>query len=169
MVGVGVLEVYLLVCDVEVPTAHDRLLFGESGQEATVALVPQHALVEASQTVLRVRRVDIHEPVACELQGADATLVLCHGRSYLAHHLQGLLPAEDRRARVALALGEAPGLHVARDVKVHLPLLELGLLDGEDVCRAGVKDLGKAWLLLEYGAQAVYVPRYERELARVGV
>ena len=67
VVGVGVSEVYLLVRDIEVPAAHDRLLFGESGQEATVALVPQHALVEASQTVLRVRRVDIHEPVACEL------------------------------------------------------------------------------------------------------
>ena len=158
MVVVRAGKVDLLMRHVKVAAGHNRLVAGKLGQVVAVARVPLHALVQARKAVLGVGGVHVDKPQIGELERAHATLVVRHGRADLAHHLQRLLSREDGRSRVALALGIAPVLVVAGEVKLDLAFLKLGLLDGKDVCTKRVKDLGEAGLLLEHGAQAVDVP-----------
>ena len=166
-VAFGVLEVDLLVSNVEIAAGHNWFLLGQPAQEPTIGAVPLEPLVEPRELVLRVRGVDVHEPVAVELERAHAALVVGAGAADLPHDLQRLLSREDRRPRVALALGVAPRLRVAGQVELELPLLELGLLQREDVGVEGAENVGKARVLLYDGAQAVHVPRNKPLLAGI--
>ena len=78
-----------------------------------------------------------------------------------AQYAQRFLAAKDRGARVALALGVAPGLVIAGQVDIDLALLQLGLLQRQDIDVEFLRDLDKARVLFEHGAQAVDVPRDE--------
>ena len=113
-------------------------------------------MLEACELRLGIGRVDIHEPELLELAGANAAFGVEGGRAYMMHDLQRLFPREDRGARIALLLGIAPILHVSRQVKLYLTLLELGLLQGEHIGVEGGERLVEA--LLHNGAQAVHVP-----------
>ena len=158
VVVIGARKVDLLVCHVKVAAGHNRLVLGKLGEKVAVARIPLHALVQARKAVLGVWRVHVDKPQLGELKRAHAALVVGNGRANCAHNLQWLLAREDGRTRVALALGIAPVLVVAGKVKLDLALLELGLLQGKDVCAQRVEDLDEAGLLFEHGAKAVYVP-----------
>ena len=150
--------------NVEVAAGHDGLLGGESREEGAEARVPGEARLDALESRLRVGDIGAHEPVAGELERAHAALVVGLGAADVPDDAERLLAREDGGARVALAVGVAPCLHVAGKVEAHLSLLELGLLDGDGV---GIKSLGyldEAGLLAEDGPQPVDVPRDEPEL-----
>ncbi len=166
-IGARVLQVYLLVRHVEVAAHHHglrvtRRTIGEHARLQVLAhraegIVPGHAVIEARQLALRVRRVHIHEPVLVELAQHHAPFGVQLGDAHFVQHLQRLFLAEHRRARIALALGVAPELMVAGKVHLDLAFLQLGFLQGEHI---GVQ-LGKGVHepLLHNGAQAVHVPR----------
>ena len=131
---------------------------------------------------MRVGRIDIDKPKLVELERADAALgrglgdELC--RIALAgvrqqrvgvQHAQRFLAAKDRGARVALALGVAPGLVIAGQVDLHLAFLQLSFLQRQDVDIELLRNLDKARVLFEHGAQAVDVPRGESVSLRHGV
>ena len=183
-VGLGVLKVDLLVCHVKVAAGYHGFagLALERVQKAAVGIVPGHAHVDAGEFVLRVGRVDIHKPKLVELERADAALGCGLGdelaRLALAgvgqqcigvQHAQRFLAAKDRGARVALALGVAPGLVIAGQVDIDLALLQLCLLQCQDINVKFLRNLDKARVFFEHGAQAVDVPRGESVSLRHGV
>ena len=183
-VGLGVLKVDLLVRHVKVAAGYDVFagLALERVQKAAVGIVPGHAHVDAGEFVLRVGSVDIHKPELVELQRADAALgrglgdelgrlaLAGVGQQRIgAQYAQRFLAAKDRGARVALALGVAPGLVIAGQVDIDLALLQLGLLQRQDIDVEFLRDLDKARVLFEHGAQAVDVPRGESVSLRHGV
>ena len=121
---------------VKVATGHHGLagLALKRAQKAAVGIVPGHAHVDAGEFVLRVGSVDIHKPELVELQRADAALgrglgdelgrlaLAGVGQQRIgAQYAQRFLAAKDRGARVALALGVAPGLVIAGQVDIDLP------------------------------------------------
>ena len=131
------------MCHVKVAAGHYGLsgLALEACQKAAVGIVPGHAHVDAGEFVLRVGRVDIHKPEFVELQRADTTLGRGLGNELGclaftgvgqqrvgAQHAQRFLAAKDRGARVALALGVAPGLVIAGQVDLHLAFLQFSFL-----------------------------------------
>ena len=84
-------------------------------------------------------------------------------------YAQRFLAAKDRGARVTLAFGIAPGLVVAGQGDIDLALLQLGLLQRQDIDVEFLRDLDKARVLFEHGAQAVNVPRGKGVSLRHGV
>ena len=119
--------------------------FFEPLAEVAERVVPLHAMVDARQLVLRVRRVHVHEPEFREVQ-----------------RLQRLLFAEYGRAGVTLLLGIAPVLAVLRQVERGLALLQLRFLQGNDVGVQLAHDVFEAFF--QHGAQAVHVPRDEAHI-----
>lgn len=65
-----------------------------------------------------------------------------------AQYAQRFLAAKNRGARVALALGVAPGLVIAGQVDIDLAFLQLGLLQRQDIDVEFLRDLNKARVLL---------------------
>lgn len=120
-------------------------------------VVPFHAMPDAGELVLRVRRVHVDEPELGELERDDAPLGVEVFRTQPVEHLKRRALGEDRCPRVALSLGITPELQVLGEIERRLPRLELRLLQGKDV---GI-ELGHDVLepLLHNGAQAVHVPR----------
>ena len=154
----------------------------ERVQKAAVGIVPGHTHVDARELILCVGRVDIHKPEFVELERADAALGCDlgdeHGRLASAgvgqqrigaQYAQRLLAAKDRGARIAFTLGVAPGLVIAGQVNIDLAFLQLGLLQCQDIDVEFLRDLDKARVLFEHGAQAVDVPRGESVSLRHGV
>ena len=183
-VGLGVLKVDLLVRHVKVAAGHHGFtgLALKCAQKAAVGIVPRHAHIDAGELVLGVGRIDVDKPELIELERADAALgcglrhELCRlalagvGQQGIgAQHAQRFLAAKDRGARIAFALGVAPGLVIAGQVDIDLALLQLGLLQRQDVDIELLRDLDKARVLFEHGAQAVDVPRGESVSLRHGV
>ena len=183
-VGLGVLEVDFLVRHVKVTAGHHGLvgLALEPCQKATIGVVPGHAHVDAGELVLSIGRVDVHKPKLVELERANAALgrglgdELCRlafagvGQQGVGvQHAQWFLAAKDRGSRIALALGVAPGLVIAGQVDLHLAFLQLGFLQRQDIDVEFLRDLNKAWVLFEHGAQAVDVPRSKGVSLRHGV
>ena len=133
--------------------------FFEPLAEVAERVVPLHAMVDARQLVLRVRRVHVHEPELRELQRHDAPLGIQMREAQAMQGLQRLLFAEYGRAGVTLLLGIAPVLAVLRQIKRGLALLQLRFLQGNDVGVQLAHDVLEAFF--QHGAQAVHVPRDE--------
>ena len=124
--------------------------------EVAERVIPLHAVIDARQTVLGIRRVHAHEPAFRELQRHDATFIVEVRKPQAVKHLQRSPLAENRRSRIAFSVGVTPKLQVIRQVGGSLVRLQLRLLQGKHI---GV-DLGDDVLeaLLHHRAQAVDVP-----------
>ena len=183
-VGLGVLKVDLLVRHVKVAAGHDGFagLALERVQKAAVSIVPGHAHVDAGEFILGVGCIDVDKPELVELQRADTALGRGLGNELSCltlagvgqqrigvQHAQRFLAAKDRSARIAFTLGVAPGLVIAGQVNIDLAFLQLGLLQRQDIDVEFLRDLDKARVLFEHGAQAVNVPRGESVSLRHGV
>ena len=159
VVGLGVFEVYLLVRDVHVPADDDGLLAVQRHQVRAEGVLPLHAVGKPLQLVLGVRRVDAHEVELLELQRDHAALGVVLGQAEVVARAEGLPAGEDGRAGIALALGVAPELLIARQVERQLPGLQLRLLQAEHVGVQAPEGVLKA--LFHNGPQAVDVPGYQ--------
>ncbi len=142
----------------------DRDAFGQHAllkplAELPECVVPLHAVIDARQLVLRIWRVDAHEPKIGELAGHDAPLVIEVREPQAVQHLQGHILREHRGARIPLALSVAPKLVIAGQIRRRLTRLQLGFLQREHVGIELPHDILEA--LLQNGAQAVDVPRHE--------
>ena len=157
LVLLGAGQVDGVVGNVHVAADHHALLLGQAAEVGTESILPCAAKVDARQLVLGVGGVDADEEELRVLQGEDAALVVELLDANAAGHGKRLLLGKDRRTGVALLLCVVPVLVVALEVDGVLPLLELGLLQGEDVGVERGEYLVKA--LLGHRAQAVDVPR----------
>lgn len=164
-VGLGVLQVNLLVGHVHVAADDDGLPRVEFLQIAAELVFPLHAVVQPPQFVLRVGRVDIHQVERGHLQRDDTPLAVVLLAAYAVADTDGLVTGVDGRARVALLLGVVPVRRVAFEGQIDLPGLHLGLLQAEEVGIQAVEDVGKAFVYA--GPQAVDVPRYELHSCQV--
>ena len=157
---------------VKVAAGDNRLAFCfQAFEKRTESVVPGHAHVQASELVLRVGRVDVYKPKTFEFESAYASFRAGFGHEVVrlgrgafkkvgrSTNGKRLLAAEHGCSRISLALGIAPGLKIARQIEIHLSLLQFCFLQGKDIGIKFLRDLFKAGRLLYHGAQAVNVPR----------
>ena len=124
--------------------------------ELAESVVPFHAVIDARQLVLRVGRVDAHEPEIGEFAGHDAPFIVEMLTPQPVQHLQGHVLGEHRGARIPLARSIAPKLVITGQVGRRLPRLQLRFLQREHIGVELPHDILEAFL--QNGAQAVDVP-----------
>ena len=144
--------------DVHVAADHDGLYVVELDEVVAEGVLPLHAVVEALEPVLGVRRVDADEVEVLELQRYDPALGVVLGVAEIVGDAEGLYARKYGGAGVALLFGVAPELLIARQVELQLSGLQFSLLQAEYVGVEAPEDVLKA--LFHNGAQAVYVPGY---------
>ena len=158
-VALRVFQIDLRCGDVHVPADDDRFVPVERADELAERIVPVHPVFQPTQAVLGVRRVDAHE-VEFRVFGRDhAALEIVLRQAKIILHVERLGLRKDGGAGVALFLGAAPVLVVARQVKRDLPGLELCLLQAENVRIQRTERVRKAFG--HTGAQPVDVPGYK--------
>ena len=114
MVGLRVLDVYLLVGDVHVSTDDDRFLLVEVEEVVAEGILPLHAVRQSLRLaafglrLLRVGRVDADEIKVGHLHGDDASFVVVLLLAQAVGDIQRLVTCIDSRAAVAFALGIVP-------------------------------------------------------------
>ena len=155
-VRLGILEVYLLVCHVQVSADDDGLPCVELLEVCAEVVLPRHAVVQSAQLVLRVGGVDRHEEELVHLQCDDAPLVVMLVDAQSVGHVERGVAGEDGCPGVSLLLGIVPVGRVSVEREVQLSLLHLGLLQAEEVgvqCQEGVSEA-----FVATGTQPVDVP-----------
>ena len=139
--------------DVHVAADHDGLYVVELHEVFAEGVLPLHAVVEALEAVLGVRRVDADEVEVLELQRYDPALGVVLGVAEIVGDAEGLYARKYGGAGVALLFGVAPELLIARQVELQLSGLQFSLLQAEYVGVEAPEDVLKA--LFHNGAQAV--------------
>ncbi len=76
LVPLGVLQVYLLVCDIKVATQHQGFLYVQLTQVRPEVHVPGFAVIEAHKASARVWHVGSHQEEVGELSSDDAALLV---------------------------------------------------------------------------------------------
>lgn len=159
MIRLRVLEVDFRMGDIEVAADDDGLFRVESREIGTEGVLPLHAVGEALETALGIRRVDRHEIAVGEFERDDAALVVVFLDAEAIRHRKRLEPREYGRARVALAFSAVPVLAVARQVEDGLIRLHLRLLQRKDIGVEFHEGFHEAFF--EAGPQAVDIPGNE--------
>ena len=158
-VGLGVLQVYLLMRHIQVATIDDGLLLVQSREIAAQVVFPLHAIVQALEPILRVGRVAAHQEEVVHLQGDESALGVVLLNAHAIGDAQRLMASEDGSTAIALLFGIVPIGGVARYIQVYLSSLQLGFLKAEEVGIQLVECFQK--VLAHYGAESVYVPTDE--------
>jgi len=153
-------EIDLLMGHVQVPAEDSRLPPGlKPGEVPEERWVPlPDAVVEPGQAPLRVRLVDVHNPVIGKLRRQHPALPVMRCHADPAAHLRGPHTGQHRGPAVALLLGAVPvDLVPAGPFHVlHVARLRLGLLQAHDVGVAPLDVVEQA--LLQGGPHPVDVP-----------
>ena len=74
-VALGVLEVYFLVCNVQIAAYNDGLLFVKTMQVSLEVVFPSHAIVKPTESVLSVGRIHRDEEEVVIFKGYDASFI----------------------------------------------------------------------------------------------
>ena len=158
-VALGVLQVDLLVGHVQVATEDHGFLGVEALQVTAEGILPRHAILQALQSVLRVRRITADKEEILHLERHHAPLMVVHIDADAIRHAQGLVLREDGRTRVALLLGIVPVALIALKLQVKLSGLHLRLLQAEEVGIQFTEDVTKP--LAFTSPQAIHVPTHK--------
>ena len=158
-VGLGVLDVNLLMGHIEVTAVDDGLLPVEALQVVAHGVFPGHPVIEALQPVLGIGRVAAYEEEVLHLERDDAAFVVVLVDADAVGHVDGLLTGEDGCSGIAFLVGGVPVTLVAFKLEVELSGLHLRLLQAEEVGVELAEDVAEAFALT--GAEAVDVPRYQ--------
>ena len=158
-VGLGILDIDLLVGHVQVAAEDDGLLGIEALEIGLEIILPRHAVVEALETVLRVGRVAAHQEEVVHLKRDHTPLMVVHINTDAIGHIQRFLSGENSGATVALLVSIVPIALVALEGYVELSGLHLRLLKTEEVGIQLFENITEAFALT--GAQAVHVPTNE--------
>ena len=156
VVGLGVLQVDLLMSDVQISAQDDGFDLIQLTQVSTEGIFPRHAVGQAGQFLLGIGRVTAHEVEFLKFHGDDTALGVVLRDADAVFHGNRRDAGEDGRAGIALLFGVVPVALIAGQHKVGLTGLQFGLLQADDVGVEGEYALGKA--LVDDGAEAVYVP-----------
>ena len=162
-----ILQVNLLMRHVQVTAIYDGFLSVQLHEVGTQVRFPLHAVVEALQPVLRVRRIAAHEIEVLHFQSDEAPLVVVLLYAHAVGYGQWRVACEDGRAAVSFLLGIVPVAVISRQVKGNLPLLEFRFLKAEEIRIQGIECLVE--VLAYYGTQAVYIPTDEFHVLSIAV
>lgn len=132
--------------DIHVPADYNGLFAVEREEVVPEIVLPAHAVIEPSQPVLRVWRIDANEIKLLVFKADDAPLGVMLGDAHIVAYAQGLVLCKNRRAGVALFLGVAPVALVAVKLQVNLPGLELRLLKAEKSASRPANTVSKPFL-----------------------
>ena len=158
-VGLGVLDVNLLMGHVEVAAVDDGLLAVKALQVVAHGVFPCHPVVEALQPVLGVGGIAAYEEELGHLERDDAAFVVVLVDADAVGHVERLVAGEDGCSGIAFLVGGVPVALVAFELEVELSGLHLCLLQAEEVGVELAEDVAEAFALT--GAEAVDVPRYQ--------
>ena len=115
-VGLGVLDINLLVGHVQVATQDDGLLLVELLQVLTEVILPRHAVVQAFQAVLRVGRVAANQIELLHFQRQHTAFMVVEVDADAPLHADGLVAGKDGCARIAFLVGVVPVAVVAGEL-----------------------------------------------------
>ena len=107
-VGLGVLEVDLLVGHVHVAAYNNRLAAVETAHIVTENRLPLHTVVEACKLCLSVGGIDSHQIIVIHIERDDAALAVVLLNAYTICNRQRFPAGIYRSARIAFAVGEIP-------------------------------------------------------------
>ena len=155
-VGLGILQVDLLMGHVQVAAVDHRLFGVQRHQIGTDVVLPFHAVVQPGQLILGVGGVAADQIEIVELGGDDPSLVAVDIVSEVIGHGQGRTAREHGGAGVARLVGAVPEPLVALQRKGCLLRTHLRLLQADDVRIRQRAEVQKA--LVQAGPQAVDVP-----------
>ena len=127
-VGLGVLQVNLLVRYIEVAADDDGLLRIQPLEVRAEGVFPGHAVVEATEVVLRIRCVDRNEEEFGILEGDDATLLVVLLDTDAVADAERLVAGVDSGTRITFLHGIVPVANVSGQVGIKLTRLHLRLL-----------------------------------------
>ena len=105
---------------VQVAAEHHGLSSIEVEDVAAEGVVPRHAIVQASQFILRVGRVDGDEIKVFKFEGDNTSFVVVLLLSKAVGHAQRTDAGEDTSARIAFLFGVVPITFVALKGEVNL-------------------------------------------------
>ena len=142
---------------IQIAAGDDRLDRVQRTKAFAEGIVPRHAMVDALQAILRVRRIASDKIKIRIFQRDHPALVVKLLHADAVGHGEGLSLREDRRAGIALLLRRAPELLIPRQLQRDLLRLELCLLQAEQIRVRIPEEVQKA--LLQTGAKPVDVPR----------
>ena len=162
-VGLGVLDIDLLMGHIQVAAKDDGLLGIEALEIGQEIVLPRHAIVETLQAILRIGRIAAHQEKAVHLEGDDAPLMVVRIDADAIGDIERLVFCEDGCARIAFLIGIVPIALVALEGHIELSGLHLRLLKTEEVGIQLFEDLTEALALT--GTQAIDVPTDEFHIA----
>ena len=142
--------------DIEITADDNRFFRTQIKEERAKGILPVHAVIEAFERALCIRRVDSNEVDIRQLHRNDAPLVVVLLYTDAIGHREGLYARKDRRTRIPLFLCAVKILLIAGQIEDRLSLLHLGLLQAEYIGIQLLERFHEA--LLERGAQSVDVP-----------
>lgn len=76
LVPLGILQVNLLVCDIQVTTQHHRLLYVQLTQVRPEVHIPSFAIIQAHKPSARVRHIGSHKVEIGELSSDDTAFLV---------------------------------------------------------------------------------------------
>ena len=165
-VGLGILDVNLLVSNVHIAANDDGLLCIKFLHIPTEGFIPRHTVVETTQAVLRIGRIDGDEIEVGIFECDDATLMIggfctrfVSPTPYSIVDRKGLTFLKNNCTSIPSFLGLAPIAPIAREFDIELTLLHLGLLQAEEIGIERLKHFLEVFA--HYGTQAVYIPTNE--------
>ena len=159
MVGGRVSKVNFLVRHVQVAADNHRFLCVKPFDIGTEGVFPSHAIVQASQFLLRVRHIDRDEEEVRHFKRDNTTFVVMFLNAETIGDVQRFLFAEDRRAGITFLFSRVPIRMPAGELHVQLTGLHFGFLQTEEVGVKPSENFAETFLVT--GAQPIDVPRDE--------
>ena len=132
-IGLRILDVYLLMSHVQVTTKDDWFLGIKAFQVIPEVCFPLHAIVQALQTVLRIRRITADEVEIVHLKRDDASLMVVLVNTDTVCHAERLVAGEYSRSTIAFLVGIVPIRLIPVEGEVKLSLLHFRFLQTKEV------------------------------------
>ena len=164
-ISLGVLDIYLLMGHIEVATEDNGLHGVELFQITAERVFPRHAILQATEAILRVGRIAADEEEVGHLERDDAALVIVEVDAYAIGDGEGLMTGEDGGTTIAFLLGGVPERLVAVEGEVELPGLHLRLLETEEVGIELTENITEALALA--GTETVHIPRNQFHILKL--
>ena len=155
-VGAGIFQVNFLMRHIHIPTHNHWFLFGQFLQVISEILFPVYTVIQALQTILRIRNIHINQIEIRHFHSNHPTLMVMFINADTVGHIQGRMLGIDSRSGIAFLVGIVPIRLITNKFHIDLAFLQFGFLQAEEIGIERLEDFGEA--LSRHSAQAVYIP-----------
>lgn len=145
VVGLGVFKVYLLVGHIQVATKDDRFDGIKTHQVFAEVILPRHAVLQTTKTILRVRRITADKIEVLHLECYNATFVVVQVNANAVSYVNGLVLSEDSGTRIAFLVSIVPVTLIAGELHVNLSCLKFGFLQTKEISVHLFEDVAEAF------------------------